>query len=98
MAKTLDRYYRIIRKPRVTEKGLKAVARGNAYSFQVNPDANKVEIRQAIEALFNVKVEAVRTMNMMGKSKRMGRHVGRRPAWKKAIVKLQSGYAIEDFY
>jgi large subunit ribosomal protein L23 len=98
MAKTLDRYYRIVRKPRVTEKGLKAVERGNAYSFQVNPDANKVEIRQAIEALFNVKVAAVRTMNMMGKSKRMGRHVGRRPAWKKAVVKLQSGYAIEDFY
>ena len=81
MAKTLDRYYRIVRKPRVTEKGLKAVERGRAYAFEVAPTANKVEVRQAIEALFDVKVESVRTMNMLGKSKRVGRNIGRRPAW-----------------
>lgn len=98
MPKELERYYNVLRKPRVTEKGLKMAERGRAYPFEVHPDANKVEIRQAVEALFNVKVEAVRTMNMLGKSKRMGRWWGRRPAWKKAIVKLKEGYAIEDFY
>ena len=57
-----------------------------------------LEIRQAVEAIFSVKVESVRTMNMIGKLKRTGRHWGRRPNWKKAIVKLQEGHAIEDFY
>lgn len=98
MAKSLDQYYRIIRKPRVTEKGLKNVERHRAYAFEVSPDANKVEIRKAVEALFSVKVDSVRTMNMIGKAKRMGRFWGRRPAWKKAIVKLVEGHAIEDFY
>jgi len=94
----LTRYYRIVRKPRVTEKGLQLVERTRSYPFEVAPGANKVEIRQAVETLFKVKVESVRTMNMLGKYKRMGRHFGRRPAWKKAIVTLQEGHAIEDFY
>ncbi len=98
MAKKLDEYYRIIRKPRVTEKGLRAVERHRAYAFEVAPTANKVQIRQAVEAIFDVKVASVRTMNMLGKYKRMGRHFGRRPTWKKAIVELREGYAIEDFY
>lgn len=98
MAKALDRYYRILRRPRVTEKGLTMADRTRAYPFEVATTANKVEIRKAVEALFDVKVESVRTMNMLGKYKRMGRHFGRRPAWKKAIVKLRAGYAIEDFY
>jgi len=98
MPKKLDRYYKIVRRPRVTEKGLKMVERTRAYPFEVHPTANKVEIRQAVEALFDVRVESVRTMNMLGKYKRMGRHFGRRPAWKKAIVKLQEGHTIEDFY
>ena len=98
MAKELDRYYRIIRRPRVTEKGLRMVERSRAYPFEVDRDANKVEIRQAVEAIFDVKVESVRTMNMLGKYKRMGRHLGRRPMWKKAIVVLKEGHAIEDFY
>ncbi|MHC4549182.1 MAG: 50S ribosomal protein L23 [Planctomycetota bacterium] len=94
----LDRYYRIIRKPRVTEKGLKMVERDRAYPFEVAPDANKVEIRQAVETLFKVKVERVRTQTYLGKRKRVGRWYGRRPAWKKAIVVLEEGHAIEDFY
>jgi large subunit ribosomal protein L23 len=98
MPKKLDRYYRIIRRPRVTEKGLKAVERARAYPFEVHPTANKVEIRQAVEALFDVKVESVRTMRMIGKYKRMGRFFGKRPDWKKAIVTLREGFAIEDFY
>ena len=98
MAKTIDQYYRIIRRPRVTEKALRGVEHGRAYPFEVANGANKVAGRQAVEAIFNVKVSAVRTMNMIGKSKRTGRHWGRRPNWKKAIVTLREGYAIEDFY
>ena len=98
MPKTLERYYKILRRPRVTEKALKLVERHRAYPFEVKPDANKVEIRKAVEAIFDVKVEAVRTMNMIGKYKRTGRWFGRRPNWKKAVVVLKEGYAIEDFY
>jgi len=94
----LHRHYRIVRKPRVTEKGLKMVENHRAYPFEVAPTANKVEIRQAVEAIFDVKVEKVRTQNYLGKLKRLGRHFGRRPAWKKAIVVLVDGYAIENFY
>ena len=67
----------------------------NTVTFQVVPDANKVEIRQAVEAIFNVKVSAVRTSTMEGKLKRMGRHQGRRPSWKKAVVTLAPGHKIE---
>jgi len=94
----LERYYRIIRRPRVTEKGLKMVDRGRAYPFEVAVSANKVEVRQAVEALFKVKVASVRTQNYRGKVKRVGRWYGRRPDWKKAIVVLKEGYAIENFY
>jgi large subunit ribosomal protein L23 len=98
MPKEVQRYYRILRKPRVTEKGLRMAERHRAYPFEVAETANKVEIRQAVEAIFNVKVESVRTRNMLGKMRRLGRSWGRRPSWKKAIVKLQAGHAIEDFY
>ena len=98
MAKTLERYYKILRRPRVTEKGLKMAERNRAYPFEVDNNANKIEIRQAVEAIFDVKVEAVRTMNMLGKYKRTGRSYGRTPNWKKAIVVLKEGHAIEDFY
>jgi large subunit ribosomal protein L23 len=69
----------------------------NQYFFQVNPDANKHEIRQAIEMYFGVKVENVRTMNRIGKTKRMGRFSGRRASWKKAIVTLAEGDSIDLF-
>jgi len=94
----VEQYYRIVRRPRVTEKGLKMVDHHRAYPFEVAEGANKVEVRRAVEALFNVKVESVRTQNYAGKLKRVGRWYGRRPAWKKAIVTLREGYAIEDFY
>jgi large subunit ribosomal protein L23 len=93
-----ERYYRLIRRPRVTEKSLRQVERQRAYPFEVAAKANKVEIREAVEHLFKVKVERVRTANHEGKLKRVGRWVGRRPGWKKAIVTLKEGYAIEDFY
>ena len=98
MARELDKYYRVVRKPRGTEKSLKMVEQGRAYPFEVALDANKVEIRRAVEAIFKVKVSKVRTQNYLGKLKRVGRHWGRRPAWKKAIVVLEEGHAIEDFY
>ncbi len=98
MPKTAERHYRIVRRPRVTEKGLKMVERHRAYSFEVAVKANKIEIREAVESIFSVKVESVRTMNMMGKLKRVGRRWGRRNSWKKAIVTLKQGFAIEDFY
>ena len=67
----------------------------NAIAFQVPVDANKVEIRQAVEKVFSVKVTDVRTAKRQGKWKRMGRFEGRRPAWKKAVVTLAPGHKIE---
>jgi large subunit ribosomal protein L23 len=67
----------------------------NTVAFRVRPDANKVEIRTAVEKVFSVKVTAVRTSSYEGKLKRMGRHQGRRPDWKKAVVTLAPGHKIE---
>jgi large subunit ribosomal protein L23 len=94
----LESFYRIIRRPRITEKGVKMVERGRAYPFEVAAGANKIEVRQAVEALFKVKVSAVRTQSYRGKARRVGRSFGRRPDWKKAIVVLHEGYTIENFY
>ena len=80
----LARFYRIIRRPRVTEKGLRMVERGRAYPFEVAADANKIEVRKAVEALFKVKVTAVRTQSYRGKVRRVGRSFGHRPDWKLA--------------
>jgi large subunit ribosomal protein L23 len=64
-------------------------------TFRVNEDADKLEIKRAVEEIFNVKVTAVRTVNYQGKMKRRGRHEGRRPSWKKAFVTLEKGVTIE---
>ena len=77
-----------------TEKGTR-VAKLNQYLLQVTPDANKVEIRDAVEQLFNVQVKHVNTQNQHGKWRRLGTHVGRRPDWKKAVVTLAKGQKIE---
>jgi large subunit ribosomal protein L23 len=79
----------------MTEKSMRQKEEQNCVSFRVRPDANKLEIRAAVEAVFNVKVADVRTANYEGKLKRMGKHQGRRADWKKAIVTLQSGHKIE---
>ena len=86
---------RVVVRPLMTEKSMRLKEEHNTVTFQVVPDANKVEIRQAVEAIFNVKVSAVRTSTMEGKLKRMGRHQGRRPSWKKAVVTLAPGHKIE---
>jgi large subunit ribosomal protein L23 len=85
----------IILRPIMTEKSMRQKEEQNVVTFRVRPDANKVEIRLAVEAVFNVKVASVRTSSYEGKLKRMGRHQGRRPNWKKAVVQLQAGHKIE---
>jgi len=87
----------IIRKVLITEKGtvLREVQR--QYFFEVARDANKIEIKRAIEAVFNVKVDSVQTMQVRGKAKRQGRWQGHRSDWKKAIVKLKPDQKIELF-
>ena len=87
----------IILKPIVTEKGSTLRERENKYLFSVARDANKIEIKQAVESLFGVKVKSVRTMVMHGKVKRMGIFEGKRPDWKKAYVTLKPGHKIEFF-
>lgn len=87
----------VIRKPLVTEKSNIGREEQNLVTFAVDPRANKHEIRQAVEQLFKVKVVDVRTMQMPRKTRRVGRFAGRKTAWKKAIVKLAEGQAIEFF-
>ncbi|MBI4271694.1 MAG: 50S ribosomal protein L23 [Candidatus Rokubacteria bacterium RIFCSPLOWO2_12_FULL_71_22] len=85
----------ILVRPLMTEKSMRQKEELNTVAFKVRTDANKVEIRAAVEAVFNVKVASVRTASFEGKLKRMGRYQGRRPGWKKAIVTLQAGHKID---
>ena len=87
----------MIKEPHITEKANLQKGETNQVSFKVHRQANKIEIRKAVESLFKAKVLDVRTMNMRGKSRRMGKHVGRKPHWKKAIVQLAPGENIEFF-
>ncbi|GAV24647.1 50S ribosomal protein L23 [Carboxydothermus islandicus] len=86
----------IIIRPLITEKSMD-LAQENKYTFVVDKNANKIEIKNAIEELFKVKVEKVNTIRVKGKMKRVGRFVGRTPEYKKAIVKLRAGDKIELF-
>ena len=85
----------VLLKPLMTEKSMQQKEELNAVTFKVAVDANKVEIRQAVEKVFNVKVATVRTASHEGKWKRMGRFEGRRRGWKKAVVTLAPGHKIE---
>ena len=87
----------VVQGPVITEKGTLVNEQGNQVVFRVHPRANKVEIRQAVEHLFKVKVEKVRTVRLLGKERRVGRHAGRRPDWKKAYVTLAEGDRIDFF-
>lgn len=89
--------YEIIRGPVITEKGTIQKEANNQLTFEVDRNANRVEIRHAIEKVFNVRVEKVRTMQIKGKVKRLGRTIGKRRDWKKAIVTLAEGQNIEFF-
>jgi large subunit ribosomal protein L23 len=87
----------VIVRPIVTEKSHAQLDERGAYTFVVAKEANKVEIAKAVEKQFNVKVKDVRTMRYAGKEKRMGKWVGRKAAWKKAVVTLAEGDSIEIF-
>jgi len=87
--------YNVIKKPCLTEKGMSLQEMNNQIVVKVDPCANKIEIKNAVEKLFNVKVDRVRTANMTGKSKRVGRHTGKTSNWKKAIVSLAEGHKID---
>lgn len=86
----------LIKRPLITEKTTQLMEE-NKYCFLVDPKANKTQIKQAIEEIFNVKVKNVNTQNLLGKIKKMGRYSGRRPSWKRAIVTLEKGSNIEFF-
>ena len=90
--------YDVVIRPIITEQSMEQ-ADIKKYAFEVARDANKIEIKNAVEAIFNVKVEKVTTLNMQGKAKRMGRYpAGRRAAWKKAIVKLTPDSKAIEFF
>jgi large subunit ribosomal protein L23 len=89
--------YKIIKRPLITEKSTITKEMHNQLSFEVDRRANKIEIKKAVERIFKVQVEDVRTMNYQGKRKRLGRSEGRRRHWKKAVVTLKPGQKIEFF-
>ena len=89
--------YQIVKKPLVTEKGTVMLGEGNWVTFKVHLDANKIEIREAVQKIFTVSVLRVNTQIVRGKRKRFGRAMGQSKAWKKAIVQLKEGDKIEIF-
>ena len=89
--------YKVIKKPLLTEKGNVQKETNNQICLEVARKANKVEIRHAVETLFKIKVLEVKTINMKGKTRRVGKNIGKTPNWKKAIVKLAPGKSIEFF-
>lgn len=89
--------YEIIRKPLISEKANLLTEASRIVTFEVNRSANKIEIKQAVEKAFDVKVEAVNTILLRGKMKRVGANIGQRSNWKKAYVTLAEGQNI-DFY
>jgi large subunit ribosomal protein L23 len=89
--------HQLIRRPLITEKATRMKEGSNTICFEVAREANKIEVRRAVEKLFGVKVVDVRVANRQGKWKRMGRFVGQRKAWKKAYVRLAPDQKIEFF-
>jgi large subunit ribosomal protein L23 len=87
----------VIRRPVVTEKGFGKKETEQTLCFEVAAGANKTQIRQAVEKLFRVRVQDVRTMNLEGKMRRRGRFTGYRPDWKKAYVKLKAGEKMPEY-
>jgi large subunit ribosomal protein L23 len=88
----------VIRRPLITEKATRMKEASNTVCFEVDRDANKIEIARAVQSLFGVKVAAVRVANREGKWKRMGRFIGQRKAWKKAYVRLAPGEKPIEFF
>jgi len=89
--------YNVIIRPLITEQGIHFANVKSAYSFEVNRRANKAQIKNAVEKIYNVKVQKVRTANYKGKHRRRGRTVGRTSNWKKAVVLLEPDFHIDLF-
>lgn len=90
-----QRIFQVLKSPHISEKAAVVADAANQHVFKVASDARKEEIKQAVEQLFNVKVAAVRTMNVKGKFKRQGARTGKRSDWKKAYVSLEPGHEID---
>jgi large subunit ribosomal protein L23 len=89
--------YNVIKEPHVAEKGNLQKELFNQITFKVDKRANKVEIKKAVERLFKTKVLDIKTLNIKGKKRRVGKNMGKRPDWKKAIVRLAPGEKVEFF-
>ena len=89
--------YDLIKRPVITEKSSIQKEQNNQVTFEVDPNANRIEIQRAVEKIFNVKISDIRTMHVRGKTKRRGRILGKRRSWKKAVVTLMPGERIEFF-
>ncbi len=90
--------YQIILRPLISEKSTTLKEKNREICFEVAPEANKAEIKKAVEKLFKVKVERVRVVNLKGKTRRVGRNLGRTKDWKKAYVKLREGEKMIEFF
>ena len=90
-----ERIFQVLVAPHISEKTTDVGDAHNQYVFQVARDANKLEVRKAVEQLFDVKVESVQTLNVKGKTKNFGRQQGKRSGWKKAYVSLAAGQEID---
>jgi len=91
----LSAHYRIIKRPLYTEKGSYQLEKSNTYAFEVLMEASKVQVRKAIEAIFEVKVVKVNSMNVPGKPRRVGASYGHTSPWKKVLVTLKEGETIQ---
>ena len=89
--------YDVLKIPKLTEKTMQLKEEVNQFVFEVDPKANKIQIKESVEKVFKVKVLQVRTMNVRGKKKKLGRHQGRKSNWKKALITLKEGQTIEYF-
>ena len=88
--------YQVIKRPLITEKSTRQKETFNQVAFEVDRRANRSEVKQAVEKLFKVKVLRVNLLQLEGKKKRVGRHLGKKPDWKKALVRLAPGEVIEN--
>jgi large subunit ribosomal protein L23 len=93
---SISSYHDVLIRPLITEKSTRLIEVGQ-YTFEVHREANKIQIREAVEKTFNVKVKAVNTLNMPRKTRRRGRVIGTVPGWKKAVVTLREGQTIDIF-
>ncbi len=93
----MTRKFEVLKLPVITEKSTHVKENLHTLTFKVARDANKQEIRDAVQQIFKVKVESVRTANFHGKTRRQGRYTGRRPDWKKAYVTLKKGEKMVEF-